>query len=774
MSKRHKSRRHYPVTPPQKPFRNPYENPNEFALTDGAIKTYLNQEVALLRPQVGHAELSHLYRLAVTARAAIDLRAISLRQVDFKFGDQDGELIEPDDLTPAGRSAQLALQVGFQSIIERMEVSYCVFGEVLLRRLYDGHSRLNGFQWINNNFFRRQTDPMYGLKGFHVRPVWGSDLDPDIDWLAPEETVYMHTMDFFEDFGGTGALAVAYAQAATETEITATQMMFFRNMAMPSFVIQPAAGGGYAPGPDQKEQLTEYLRRMHQGAANVNRTAVLPSRWELLKFQQEFDKLGMPQLTEQARDAVVRILRVPIELLEPKQAVRGSGTKFYDQKREWLISWLVPQAELYADVFTEQIAQPLNPNWRIIPTFTRVRGLDEDVSSRTQTVKEQVGMAALDLYTAQEILGLSPDKNLKGIYLINGIPVPSEQFAVYHQYAPGNPGAVSGGELAAMDKPSKLKSPKTPVSASDKAPKTPNSSAKPKKSEEANDPIPFLPDSQYRELKSWRFVVERKGPLYAFEAKALPAHTVAYGRLLLALYGNSDNTWNDIRVQAIKTYDDTESQYRTALYEAMQDAFTGNVDRMQFGVIGRSEISMAFLNAFSNGLQDGGADPAEMTVEEKEVLAEETKQERGYWIRLANQMFNDVLPLKGTAEFQQASEKMLDRIELWVNAGLRHVYDLGKGYASLNSMKKWVYGGTVAHCQSCDAANGQVHRMRTWLKYLTPRSEECLCTGINCQCELVDTAEKASGSLAGVPLATGSKSHEHIPEDHTLALEVAV
>ena len=765
----HKRRRHTTSNPTPAP-RPSSDGFNELTAIDQAFKTYLNQEVALLRPQIGHAEVAHLARLAVTARAAVELRAESLRQVDFELADPDGNLLDVD--TVVARGIRSAFQNNFKSVIERCEFSYCFYGEVLLRRLRNPVSNvLDGFEWINNNFFQRETNMREGLKGFRLRPVWGSDLDPDLDFIDPLNAVYMHTIDFFEDFGGVGPVMAAYAQAATETEMSATQLMFFRNMAMPNFIIQPASGSGYVPGDDQKNILTEYLRRMGQGAANAGRTIVSPSRWELLRFQQEFDKLGMPQLAEAARDAVVRILRVPIELLEPRQTTRSAGVKFYDQKREWLISWLVPQSERYADIFTEQIAKLVNPNWRIIPTFRRVRGLDEDISSRTDTVKAQVGMAVLDLLGAQKVLGLDLDENLKGIYLINGIPVPSSQFSVYHQYAPGNPGAISGGELAGMDKPQQTEAPKAPEAPSDNAPKTPNSSTQTSETKS----IPFLGEAAYKEWRNWQLVVQRKGAAYPFEAKALPSHAVAYGRFLLSTVGATLDTWNTIRVQSTKTYDDTESLYRTALYNLMTDAFNGSLDRMQFGLAGRSEISTAFLNAFANGLRDGGVDPSEMSDEEKTALADEAKQERTYWTGLSNDMYGKVLPLKGSPEFADATQQMLNRIELWVNAGLRHVYDMGKLYSSLNGMKKWVYGGTVKHCASCDAAQGQVHRARTWMNYLTPRSELCLCTGINCDCALVDTTDRASGSLGSIPLAGGKHVHEEVlTAVNSVATEVAV
>src|SRR5262249_3744934 len=127
-----------------------------------------------------------------------------------------------------------------------------------------------------------------------------------IYWLPTEDAIYVHTVDFFDDFAGVGPVMTAYRAASTEVEMSTTQMMFFRNMAMPSFILQPAAGSGYLPGPDQKDELTQFMRRMYQGSVNVNRTAVLPTRWEPVRFQSEFDKIGMPALSDHARDAVLR------------------------------------------------------------------------------------------------------------------------------------------------------------------------------------------------------------------------------------------------------------------------------------------------------------------------------------------------------------------------------------------------------------------------------------------------------------------------------------
>src|ERR1051326_7434030 len=131
MSRKHRKGGHHSGHPSGRaPKLNPQGNfmIDPMSAQADAMKTYLNQEVALLRPQVAYSEIAHLWRLAVTARSAIELRAESMRQVDFKLGNADGVLLEdvPNrNLSAKAIMLQNAFQSNFQSVIERSETSFC-------------------------------------------------------------------------------------------------------------------------------------------------------------------------------------------------------------------------------------------------------------------------------------------------------------------------------------------------------------------------------------------------------------------------------------------------------------------------------------------------------------------------------------------------------------------------------------------------------------------------------------------------------------------------
>jgi len=183
------------------------------------------------------------------------------------------------------------------------------------------------------------------------------------------------------------------------------------------------------------------------------------------------------------------------------------------------------------------------------------------------------------------------------------------------------------------------------------------------------------------------------------------------------------------------------------------------------------------MNAFRNGLEEGGVPGGEMDDTEREMLALEIKAERGYWTALSNDMYRNVLPLRDTDQFDAARDAMLSRIELWVNKGLRRIHELGQLYAKLNGLQEWIYSGDKKHCESCDYAQGQVHRAREWLKIITPKSTQCICGGYRCGCTLSPTDKPPSGSLLAIPLAS-IKSHEnhvHLPiESKSVSEGVAV
>jgi hypothetical protein len=740
-----------------------------FRESQDALKSTIQEYISSNRISAGSADLTHLYATSVTIHAASNYRAENLAMVQYDVVDKDGKPIQGADMLTA------ALRRDMYNIILRSELTYCFWGANLLQQQRNYSGDPLRFKWINPNLWQRMTNYAQGLYEFRIGR---STETRDLTRLPIEDAIYFHGVDFNDDYDGVSPAEVAFLQAGVEVEIASTQLAMFRNMGIPALLVMPDKGER-PPNKEERRYLADLFRVVAQGAANFGKTLIAPGRLEVKQLMMDFDKLTMDVLTDKAERAVLKALGVYAELLSPPDGKSLSGAKVYELRRSWLQTWLKPRAHLYAELFTEQVAQRYNAGWFIAPNFSRVEGLEEDIASRTGTVKQQLSDLLIDLGTATKLLGNKPPQAFldQKFYLVGGVPVPESALNDYWRFQPGMPGQVENNQLHTQAPttgalPSGATHPtatgaKVEAEAADAA----------QKSERV---VAFIPDAMFREIKNWQLVTGRKGVDYPFEAKSLPPDTAAYGRLLLATGTEPGLAFSMVREDAAKSYDATARNYRAALYDLMISAMTGKASRQEFGDLGRAEISTAFKAAFMEGLRSGGVndDPDEA---EQEFLSVEAKSERSYWTSLANEMYATVVPLREAAQvgdsearktFEQARNAMLGRVDQWVNKGVRRMADSGRLYANLNGMKKWVLGKTEKHCNSCIYADGQVHRARTWKKYgVEPRTSGLTCHGDYCDCDLVDTTDPASGNIRAIPYDRSAKSTEF--ESEAIAAEFA-
>jgi len=310
-----------------------------------------------------------------------------------------------------------------------------------------------------------------------------------------------------------------------------------------------------------------------------------------------------------------------------------------------------------------------------------------------------------------------------------------------------------------------------------------------------------VPDPVLHELVNWKISGNGFAPV------TIPVDTAAYVRLCLKTviadrddvfklaqaHYNRHYTDSGFDGRAAKDYGETAALYRAALYDLVSRAtdldrttLEPALSRQEFGDLGRAEISTAFRAAFFDGLDAGGVAADELDEDEEDALKLEIKAERSYWTAFANHIYREVMPLYREAvqmqdraneerdpdtryemqrealekyrEFVAAREECLRRIDLWVNKGLRRIFELGKLSAQSNQMMEWVVGPTE-HCTTCADANGQRHRAKDWMRAgIMPQSDSLECGGFRCQCSLAPTKEKAKGRLDRI---TTAKAHIH-------------
>lgn len=132
--------------------------------------------------------------------------------------------------------------------------------------------------------------------------------------------------------------------------------------------------------------------------------------------------------------------------------------------------------------------------------------------------------------------------------------------------------------------------------------------------------------------------------------------------------------------------------------------------------------------AFYDGLNDGG-----VTITPEEPLSPEDETTVRGLIAAQSQYvtgLGEVLIGDGISDAAAGS-----KAALWWNKSIMPFYDAGRLSANANMPARWILNPLKKNCDTCLAANGQVHRLRQWVEAnIMPQSDNLLCGGFQCGC----------------------------------------
>lgn len=741
-----------------------------------ALRAQLQDLMALMRDDATPAELARIYAVSVTANRAANLRAMAISQVPFRVVDRRGEVQEQHPLNALFRD-----NAGLYDLLLRTELTLCFWGHNVIVKQRMMNRRVYGLRWINPKIYTRDIDLYEGLRGFRL---WGGQRDDWGGYIPRHDAVFMiHNVDFDDDFGGVSPAEAAFDQAGIETEAALTAVWFLRNRAVPAALLQPEENA--APSESDARWLRNLLQSVIKGARNAGKTIVSPHRWEWVQLQQQFDEIGMGELTDDAREAIAMAFGVPLDLILPTSSTYA---ELYQSTQNWRRDFVKSRCRWYADQFTAQVAREFGDDIQLEPAFDAV--FEEDEKANTDVANQQLQGGYLTLYDAQVKAGHpKPDERLKDIYLISGQPVHVDTLikqanslmpvAVLPGTSPsstpllpspnGDDGApvnldstagLNGAQItAALEILSGVKAGTTAPTvayellvalgiesgraqrmvdeteqqpglaagngAARSAPEDGNGEDEPSSDED------WLPDEVFKELRDCVRVVGRRGAEYAFQAEHLPVDVVALVRLLVATGAEDEEIMtaarNHVQTQrhAIKAYGDVEATYRATLYDLIRSAFARQVSRQQFGDLGRIEIEKAFESAFLEGVNEAGVATDTMTEAEASFVHQLALAERRNWTRLANRVYKELVAIQGRIEETRAElEKATDPDE---QERLRaELLELKRELISarddtLQNINLWAQGLRRIYAQG--QLSGKRNQMLRW--DLDPAKENC-------------------------------------------------
>ena len=194
---------------------------------------------------------------------------------------------------------------------------------------------------------------------------------------------------------------------------------------------------------------------------------------------------------------------------------------------------------------------------------------------------------------------------------------------------------------------------------------------------------------------------------------------------------------NETTADSMKAIGATRLDFETDLEALLGEARKGTVDRRRFPILMRSIIRRQSLKAYQDGLIDGGVADGQMDEEDDAawsgLFADASNYVRDFWKSLYDGA--------GISDAQAAQ-----RPGMWWNKSLQPFYDAARASADKNGAYEWVLGATEEHCTDCLAMNGQVHRLKEYVKRgVMPQADILECKGFNCGCQLVKTDARSRG-----------------------------
>lgn len=479
---------------------------------------------------ISRYDRTQLYAASVMAYAAANYRAINMAQVPMQVIRPDGKVINDpnsNDYQPDNPLVHIFRPgANYSKLMRRNEYAVCFWGWTLNHIGRNTSSIPVDLMWINPYEVEVDADNYRGLCGFRLGASYYESALTD-HYILPKDAVFLHTMDFRDDFDGVAPAEAAFMYAEADGEIAQTYAATFRNMAVPALFVQPTADYVTEFAQPDADRLSRALRQIAGGAINAGRTLVSPNRVEMERLQPILKDLDLGTVGAHVRDSIALAFSLPIDLLMMNSANLAQAQ---EARRSWAENWLVPQAQWYADGYTEQLAEKFGEGWRIEPSLDDVPALRENTEQKQRVLTSKLQSGAITYGRYNQELNEEVVPELENMVYIPALqaPVPvSEVPSLWQKLIPMQaPGVPPQGGFSVDPAP--------PAAAG------------------ALPPLPakavWVDDDQYAELKNLFKALKKHGNGYDFQSTVLPGHVISYVKNRMSSGDGHDVIMQDARV----------------------------------------------------------------------------------------------------------------------------------------------------------------------------------------------------------------------------------
>jgi hypothetical protein len=198
--------------------------------------------------------------------------------------------------------------------------------------------------------------------------------------------------------------------------------------------------------------------------------------------------------------------------------------------------------------------------------------------------------------------------------------------------------------------------------------------------------------------------------------------------------------------QDATTIDDTEKALRDTR-QSFEDIFVRLVNqtnlsdagsRALVGQILRQQLQSHGEDVWLDGQRAGGNETAVIDKEAERAIAVWRSQQSPFVSKFTKELFSK--------EF--TSKEIISRAKMWVNKSLNPLYYKSLDAAAGNSRWMWVVNPVKESCPTCIKMNGQIHKMKDYVKSgILPQSPKLDCGGYQCGCSLAPSDLPSRGTF---------------------------
>lgn len=208
----------------------------------------------------------------------------------------------------------------------------------------------------------------------------------------------------------------------------------------------------------------------------------------------------------------------------------------------------------------------------------------------------------------------------------------------------------------------------------------------------------------------------------------------------------------DDTTEAEKALAATQGAFRRQFIELVQRQQEGHISPAVLRPALRLALVESGADALLDGLADGGNPMTDLDEDGRKVLSIWRAEQSPYLGKFVTELTQSTLTL---SDIQR-------RADAWINKSINTLYFQGLELANRNKRFRWIVNPIKEHCRTCLKLNGQIHRMKDFIRTgLLPQSSKLICGGYQCGCSLQSTNQPARGRLRAVPYVRRELRHNH-------------